>query len=127
MLAEHQGSALAKKPDSQEICFIPGGDYKQFLDAYLAELEKPCRTPAATRHHDGTSRSDITTASIISLSVSARAWQSLTGSPLYVIGINGAEQKSSGRQQRGARDENPEGQPPQLDFHSALKVPCGCR
>jgi tRNA-specific 2-thiouridylase len=24
---------LAEKPDSQEICFIPGGDYKQFLTA----------------------------------------------------------------------------------------------
>ncbi len=34
--AEH-GLALAKKPDSQEICFVPGGDYKQFLDAYLDE------------------------------------------------------------------------------------------
>ena len=29
--------ALAAKPDSQEICFIPGGDYKQFIDAYLDE------------------------------------------------------------------------------------------
>src|ERR1051326_5038535 len=26
-----------KKPDSQEICFVPGGDYKRFIDAYLAE------------------------------------------------------------------------------------------
>ena len=31
------GSRLAAKPDSQEICFIPGGDYKQFIDAYLDE------------------------------------------------------------------------------------------
>ena len=31
------GLALAEKPDSQEICFIPGGDYKQFLTAYLDE------------------------------------------------------------------------------------------
>src|SRR6201993_4279307 len=36
-LARHHGLALAAKPDSQEICFIPGGDYKKFLDAYLAE------------------------------------------------------------------------------------------
>lgn len=34
--AEH-GLALAAKPDSQEICFIPGGDYKKFIDAYLDE------------------------------------------------------------------------------------------
>jgi tRNA-specific 2-thiouridylase len=36
--ARQQGLAmLAEKPDSQEICFIPNGDYKQFLDAYLGE------------------------------------------------------------------------------------------
>jgi tRNA-specific 2-thiouridylase len=36
MAAEH-GIASASKPDSQEICFIPGGDYKKFIDAYLEE------------------------------------------------------------------------------------------
>ena len=35
--ARRHGLALAEKPDSQEICFIPGGDYKQFLAAYLEE------------------------------------------------------------------------------------------
>lgn len=36
--ARQQGlKILADKPDSQEICFVPGGDYKAFLDAYLAE------------------------------------------------------------------------------------------
>src|SRR5258705_6369726 len=36
LAAEHH-LALAHKPDSQEICFIPGGDYRKFLDAYLEE------------------------------------------------------------------------------------------
>ena len=36
MAADH-GLALAQKPDSQEICFIPGGSYSHFLKAYLAE------------------------------------------------------------------------------------------
>jgi tRNA-uridine 2-sulfurtransferase len=36
-VARRSGLALAEKPDSQEICFIPGGDYKQFLTAYLEE------------------------------------------------------------------------------------------
>jgi tRNA-specific 2-thiouridylase len=36
-IARQYGLALAEKPDSQEICFIPGGDYKQFLTAYLEE------------------------------------------------------------------------------------------
>ncbi len=36
-LARGYGLALADKADSQEICFIPGGDYKRFIDAYLEE------------------------------------------------------------------------------------------
>ena len=35
--AASYGLALAQKPDSQEICFIPGGSYSQFLSAYLEE------------------------------------------------------------------------------------------
>jgi tRNA-specific 2-thiouridylase len=35
--AAQAGLAIAVKPDSQEICFIPGGDYKQFIAAYLEE------------------------------------------------------------------------------------------
>lgn len=40
-LAADYGLTLAQKPDSQEICFIPGGDYKKFIDAYLAEQGSP--------------------------------------------------------------------------------------
>jgi tRNA-specific 2-thiouridylase len=36
-MAAEQGLELAQKPDSQEICFIPGGSYSQFLKAYLDE------------------------------------------------------------------------------------------
>lgn len=36
-IARAGGLALADKPDSQEICFIPGGDYKQFIANYLDE------------------------------------------------------------------------------------------
>ncbi len=36
-IAAQHGLAIAVKPDSQEICFIPGGDYKKFISAYLDE------------------------------------------------------------------------------------------
>lgn len=36
-MAAGHGLELAQKPDSQEICFIPGGSYSQFLRAYLEE------------------------------------------------------------------------------------------
>ncbi len=40
-LATEAGLAVAAKPDSQEICFIPGGDYAAFLAAYLDEQGQP--------------------------------------------------------------------------------------
>jgi len=40
-VARQHGLSLAEKPDSQEICFIPGSDYKQFLTAYLEEQGQP--------------------------------------------------------------------------------------
>jgi tRNA-uridine 2-sulfurtransferase len=36
-MAADAGLALAQKPDSQEICFIPGGSYSNFLAAYLED------------------------------------------------------------------------------------------
>src|SRR5487761_2223320 len=36
-MASEAGLNVATKPDSQEICFIPGGDYSAFLKAYLDE------------------------------------------------------------------------------------------
>ena len=38
--AADAGLALAQKPDSQEICFIPGGDYSVFLRAYLDDQDE---------------------------------------------------------------------------------------
>lgn len=42
-LALALGIPIAHKPDSQEICFVPGGDYAAFIDAYFREqgLEPP--------------------------------------------------------------------------------------
>jgi tRNA-specific 2-thiouridylase len=34
-------NVLADKPDSHEICFVPGGDYKKFIEAYLQEQHEP--------------------------------------------------------------------------------------
>ncbi len=40
-MATEAGLSVAGKPDSQEICFIPGGDYSAFLAAYLDEQNQP--------------------------------------------------------------------------------------
>ncbi len=39
-LAEAAGLPTAQKPESQEICFVPDGNYAQFIERYLAE-DKP--------------------------------------------------------------------------------------
>lgn len=36
-IARRAALPVADKPDSQEICFVPSGDYVKFIDAYLGE------------------------------------------------------------------------------------------
>ena len=90
-LAREHGLALAEKPDSQEICFVPGGDYKRFIDAYLAEHgeqlpdtsgELVTTDGRVLGHHEGIHK--FTVGQRKGLGVA-------TGSPLYVININGAQ------------------------------------
>ena len=92
-LAREHHLALAEKPDSQEICFVPGGDYKRFIDAYLAEQgeslpdtsgELVTTDGRVLGHHEGVH--NFTVGQRKGLGVA-------TGSPLYVININGAEGK----------------------------------
>jgi tRNA-specific 2-thiouridylase len=90
-LARKLGLALAEKPDSQEICFVPGGDYKRFLDAYLAEQgeslpntsgELVSASGEVLGEHKG----------IHNFTVGQRKGLGVaTGSPLYVIQINGEQ------------------------------------
>ena len=84
--ARRQGlTVLAEKPDSQEICFVPGGDYKRFLDAYLAEQgealpdtsgELVTLTGEVLGHHNG----------IHNFTIGQRKGLGIaTGNPLYVV------------------------------------------
>jgi tRNA-uridine 2-sulfurtransferase len=92
-LARQHGLALAEKPDSQEICFVPGGDYKRFIDAYLADQgealpdtagELVTTTGEVVGEHTG----------IHNFTVGQRKGLGVaTGSPLYVIQINGADKQ----------------------------------
>jgi tRNA-specific 2-thiouridylase len=91
-LAHGYGLALANKPDSQEICFIPGGDYKRFINAYLAEQGEAAPDTAgelvsaggrAIGKHEG----------VHNFTVGQRKGLGLASpSPLYVISID-REQK----------------------------------
>jgi tRNA-specific 2-thiouridylase len=88
-IARNHGLALAEKPDSQEICFVPGGDYKKFLDAYLGEQgESLPDTAGELVTTDGRVVGEH--AGIHNFTVGQRKGLGVaTGSPLYVIQIKG--------------------------------------
>jgi tRNA-specific 2-thiouridylase len=88
-LARKHGLALAEKPDSQEICFVPGGDYKKFLDAYLAEQgELLPDTAGELVTTDGRVIGEHK--GIHNFTVGQRKGLGVaTGSPLYVLQIKG--------------------------------------
>ncbi len=91
--ARQHGLALAEKPDSQEICFVPGGDYKRFIDAYLAEQGESL--PDTAGELVTTSGEVIGAHSgIHNFTVGQRKGLGVaTGSPLYVIQISGANKQ----------------------------------
>ncbi len=88
--ARQQGlTVLAEKPDSQEICFVPGGDYKAFLDSYMEEQgerlpdlsgELVTEDGEVLGRHEG----------IHNFTIGQRKGLGVaTGSPLYVVEIRG--------------------------------------
>src|SRR5581483_7569452 len=88
-LAAKHGLAIAEKPDSQEICFVPGGDYKRFIDAYLAESGEALPDTAGDLV---TTNGEVIGehAGIHNFTVGQRKGLGVaTGSPLYVIQIKG--------------------------------------
>ncbi len=97
IMAEEHDLRVAHKPDSQEICFIPGGDYKAFLSAYLAEQG---RTMPETAGEMVTSEGEVvgTHSGIHSFTVGQHkgVQQNLhkhQASPFYVLGIEPANNR----------------------------------
>lgn len=84
---------VAEKDDSQEICFVPNGDYAAFLDAYMAERS----APVAPMHGqivttDGRPVGEHT--GVHNFTVGQRRGLGVaTGAPLYVIATDAATQR----------------------------------
>ncbi len=117
-VARRHGLALAEKPDSQEICFIPGGDYKQFLTAYLEEQGRPIpetdgelvtTSGKVLGHHQGIS--NFTVGQRKGLKVASP-------SPLYVLQIDPASHRVTVGADAELGHAHATRQPPQLDRHS---------
>lgn len=92
-LAQSLGVSVAAKPDSQEICFVPNGDYAAFMDAYFREqgIERE-RTRGEVvdsggrvlGEHEGTHHFTVG---------QRRGLRIAAGEPLYVIATEPATQR----------------------------------
>ena len=92
-LARGMRLAVAAKGDSQEICFVPNGDYAAFLSAYLEETGV---TPAATRGEivNTAGRTLGEHSGVHHFTVGQRKGLGVaTGEPLYVIATDPATQR----------------------------------
>ena len=92
-LARSMGLAVAGKGDSQEICFVPNGDYAAFLSAYLKETGAPAQNTRGEivaldgrkmGEHEGVHR--FTVGQRRGLGIAA-------GEPLYVIATDPRTQR----------------------------------
>ena len=84
-IAEEFGLAVAAKPDSQDICFVPDGDYAKVVRALRPEGAKPGRiVHAETREALGDH------AGVIHYTVGQRRGLDIGGQaePLYVVGLD---------------------------------------
>src|SRR5579871_1417411 len=92
-LARSMDLAVAAKGDSQEICFIPNGDYAAFLSAYLEENGAEARrTHGAIVTTDGRTVGEH--AGVHHFTVGQRRGLGIaTGEPLYVIATDPETQR----------------------------------
>ena len=92
-LARARQLPVAEKPESQEICFVPNGSYRDFIEAYLAEQQKTLEDRrgevVAT---DGRVLAEHT--GVHNFTVGQRKGLGVaTGEPLYVIEVDPARQR----------------------------------
>jgi tRNA-specific 2-thiouridylase len=92
-MARQMGLPVAEKGDSQEICFVPNGDYAAFIESYFREQGIPMGQPRGEivdrdgrklGEHSGIHRYTIG---------QRRGLNVAAGEPLYVIGTDPAAQR----------------------------------
>ena len=87
-LARSRNLPVAEKPDSQEICFVSSGSYRDFISAYLAEQgEKRAETAGEVVSTDGTVRAEHS--GLHNYTIGQRKGLGYAGGePLYVIELD---------------------------------------
>ena len=86
--ARRLGLPVAEKPDSQEICFVPDGDYADFVAKHAPDAARGGnivdRTGRVMGRHEGIHRFTVGQRKGLRLS---------TAEPLYVLALNAADQR----------------------------------
>lgn len=81
-MAAERGLRVAAKPDSQEICFVPGGDYRAFLKEHAPETVQPGPLVdldgRELGRHEG----------LAFYTIGQRKGLGLQGGPHYVVGLD---------------------------------------
>jgi tRNA-uridine 2-sulfurtransferase len=83
-MAEIRNLVTAKKAESQDICFIPNGDYAGFLEKYFPDLARP---KGKIRHVDGQVLGEHKGIHRVTIG-QRRGLDIAFGEPLYVTGID---------------------------------------
>ena len=86
--ARSHGLAIADKKESQEICFVPDGDYAGFIDRYLEAEDSLDRLPGVGEIVDTTGRRIGTHGGIHRYTIGQRRGIGIADErPLYVISV----------------------------------------
>ena len=92
--ARQHGLAVAEKRESQEICFVPDGDYAGFIDRYLAAENASERTPAAGEIVDSRGTVIGAHSGVHRYTIGQRRGIGLAAErPLYVLSIDPAQNR----------------------------------
>lgn len=99
--------AVAEKSESQEICFVPDGDYAGFIDRYLAAGDQSDRLPGAGEIFNTSGDLVGEHAGIHHYTIGQRRGIGISSAqPLYVTGIDSAKNRIVvGNQEELLRDE----------------------
>jgi len=92
--ARRNDLAVAEKSESQEICFVPDGDYAGFIDRYLAAEEQQDRLPGTGAIVNTAGEVVGTHAGIHHYTIGQRRGIGIAAAePLYVTGIDSARNR----------------------------------
>jgi len=124
-IAEKYGLPTASRKDSQDLCFLAGDDYRNFLQRNAAEMLTAGEivTRAGTSIGEHTGLANYTIGQRKGLSVASAV-------PLYVLGKNAqtnalivGTQEELGARELTARDVNwLSGETPKESFHAEVKI-----